>query len=178
MFKKYFEDIKSKFIKLIKVINSHKGISILIGSLLISIISQSIIFIAPWAFLLYLVILIKNTIDRYFDFKKQSSIDLSFFKINEEDILDEFVSKQLADVLLYHNLVDVKIAPESELEEKVRQLLIESVAKHISLDFIKKLELYYGKGNVIGILGEKCYIQLSLYIAGKSKDYFINDSEK
>ena len=168
IFTTFFLNLKIGTDSIIKNILDHKGIYILLASIIIFLISGDYIFPFVWATVLYILTLAY----KYLDNKKEKELLelIEFDQFKELDkVLDLYIEECYnRDVGFFHpNIVNDYISEKEQIT--LMQELKDSVASNMSKTFRKKLELYYGDDRLGSILSSKCFIYITLLAAGNNR---------
>lgn len=86
-----------------------------------------------------------------------------------EDILN-------SNILFFMNIPNDEYI-RNNTEQEILQSLIDNVTKFTSDIFKKKLGLYYGDQNVDILIGRRCLIIVSLYVANHNKNIYVSTSK-
>lgn len=180
-FNNLFLNIRIGTDSIIKNILDHKGIYILLASIIIFLISGDYIFPFVWATVLYILTLAY----KYLDHKKEKELLelIEFDQFKELDkILDLYIEECYnRDVGFFHpNIMNDYVSEKEQIA--LMQELKDSVASNMSRTFRKKLELYYGDDRLGSILSSKCFIYITLLAAGNNRVIYqqkpINTNDK
>lgn len=164
----------------IKWIDSHRGLSIFLGTALLCIITRDFDTYALWGSVLFLLTFISKIFNFYKEKETSDKTDLQFYVdhiVSKQDILDEYVDKCFDNVLiLTRGFLDNTYIRAVE-EKQIREDLLNELAKNLSPSIKDRLEYYYGKDRVAELLAEKAYIKVSLFVADKNKVIYKNNEE-
>ena len=167
-------NIKNNIINLYNLSMDNKGISILILSIILSLITQDKFTFFFWGTILYLLI---NHTKKVED-KKESDIlkEIDFKLLGSGDdslsaLLDQFIADCFnRDVIFFRGIKDKEYINDKDEKEMLNSLL-NSVAGGLSPILRDKLALYYGE-QLDRILARKCFITVSLFVANNNKNIY------
>lgn len=176
-FTNLFIKLKTLYLFILDNINNHKGIYILLASIVIYLISGDYVFPFIWATVLYLLTLAYD----YINYKKEKEmIELvEFDQFKELDkVLDKYIEECYNRDVGFFNPTAVSDYLSEKEQIRLMKELKDSVASNMSEVFKNKLELYYGKDRVPNILSTKCFIFITLMAAGNNKAIYSNPNIK
>lgn len=176
-FTNLFIKLKTLYLFILDNINNHKGIYILLVSIVIYLISGDYVFPFVWATVLYLLTLAYD----YLNYKKEKEmIELvEFDQFKELDkVLDKYIEECYNRDVGFFNPTAVSDYISENEQIRLMKELKDSVASNMSEVFKNKLELYYGKDRVANILSTKCFIFITLMAAGNNKAIYSNPNIK
>lgn len=167
--------IKSFISKYYKVgldwIFNHKGIS-LIALFILMIFLTKEYGIALFGIIIYLLILKKEKNDHEKEMDYLKLIDFKLLDDTENglsSILDKHISECFnRDVVFFRGIKDKEYINTKD-EKEMLDTLMNSAVSNISPLLRKKIDLYYGEGQSDIIIGRKCFIVVSLFVANNNK---------
>lgn len=172
-----------KYIKLfLEWIMFHKGLSIFLAVIILSVLTGNISIYALWGSVLYTFTLVVKIIHHKFDNDDMKQIDLEYFNKmsttdGEQNVIDNYIDDCFKRYLILFEGYRSGGYINTRQENAMLKGLIETVANNLSPLMIKKLELYYGEGRLGDILAEKCYIKVTLYVATQNKNAYSETPE-
>lgn len=167
--------IKSFISKYYKVgldwIFNYKGIS-LIALFILMIFLTKEYGIALFGIIIYLLILKKEKNDHEKEMDYLKLIDFKLLDDTENglsSILDKHISECFnRDVVFFRGIKDKEYINTKD-EKEMLDTLMNSAVSNISPLLRKKIDLYYGEGQSDIIIGRKCFIVVSLFVANNNK---------
>lgn len=173
--KSFFSNLIKRLVELyhrfISLINNNKGISILLAAVIIFGITGDYIFPFIWATVLYLLTILYKVTENKKEKEVLELLDLEGFK-ELNGILDSYVEECYnRDVGFFNPNIISDYISEKE-QKRLMQELKDSVASNMSVNFRKKLELYYGENRVDSILATKCFIFVTLLAANNNQSIY------
>lgn len=88
--------------------------------------------------------------------------------------LDDHIEEILnSNILFFMNIKEDEYI-RANMEQEILNSLIDNVMKFTSPIFKKKLSIYYGEQNIDILIGRRCLIIVSLYIANHNKNIYIS----
>lgn len=167
-------DTSNRFVSIFRSAMNNKGLSILILSILLSILTGDKFTYFFWGTILYLLIHHTNRIKEEKKSDKLKDIDFKLLGAGEESlsaILDQFIADCFnRDVIFFRGIKDKEYINDKDEKEMLNSLL-NSVASGLSPILRDKLELYYGD-QLDRILARKCFITVSLFVANNNKNIY------
>lgn len=152
-------------------ISNHKGIS-LIALFVLMIFLTNEYSIALFGIIIYLLILKKEKNDHEKEMEYLKLIDFKMLDDSENglsSILDKYISDCFnRDVVFFRGIKDKEYI-NSKDEKEMLDTLMNSAISNISPLLRKKIDLYYGEGQSDIIIGRKCFIVVSLFVANNNK---------
>lgn len=129
---------------------------------------------------LYLMILLRELLNHKIEKDKLDSLDIHYFETANRDLedpLDGYIDLCLNEYMLlyraYKNLTYIR----QQEEAQIRQEVLDIMASNMSTLMQTKLEMYYGKGRLPGIMARKCFIKVALYVANNNKLIYQEEGE-
>ena len=152
-------------------ISDHKGISLIIAFLLIILLTKEY-GIALFGIIIYLLILKKEKNDHEKEMDYLKLIDFKLLDDSEDSlssILDKYINDCFnRDVIFFRGIKDKEYINTKD-EKEMLDTLMNSAVANISPLLRKKIDLYYGEGQSDIIIGRKCFIAVSLFVANNNK---------
>lgn len=156
---------------LIDWISDHKGISLIVVFALIIFLSK-LDHIALFGIIIYLLILKKEKNDHEKEMDYLKLIDFKLLDDSEDSlssILDKYISDCFnRDVVFFRGIKDKEYINAKD-EKEMLDALMNSAVSNISPLLRKKIDLYYGEGQSDIIIGRKCFIVVSIFVANNNK---------
>ena len=167
-------NIKNKITDLYNSAINNKGLSILIITIILSILTGDKFTYFFWGTVLYLLIHYTKRIEDKKESDRLKDIDFKLLGSGEESlsaILDQFIADCFnRDVIFFRGVKDKEYINDKD-EKEMLNTLLNSVASQLSPILRDKLKLYYGEELDI-ILGRKCFITVSLFVANNNKNIY------
>lgn len=167
-------NIKNKITDLYNSAINNKGLSILIITIILSILTGDRFTYFFWGTILYLLIHHTKRIEDKKESDRLKDIDFKLLGSGEESlsaILDQFIADCFnRDVIFFRGVKDKEYINDKD-EKEMLNTLLNSVASQLSPILRDKLKLYYGEELDI-ILGRKCFITVSLFVANNNKNIY------
>lgn len=164
----------NRIVSIFKLSMDNKGLSILILSILLSILTRDNFTYFFWGTVLYLLIHHTNRIKEEKEYDKLQDIDFKLLGAGEESlsaILDQFIADCFnRDVIFFRGIKDKEYINDKD-EKEMLNTLLNSVASGLSPILRDKLALYYGN-QLDSILARKCFITVSLFVANNNKNIY------
>lgn len=88
--------------------------------------------------------------------------------------LDDHIEEILSSNILFFMNIKEDEYIRANMEQEILNSLIDNVMKFTSPIFKKKLSIYYGEQNIDILIGRRCLIIVSLYIANHNKNIYIS----
>lgn len=181
LMEKYVVVIKKQINVLHGLIKRNKGTSILLITILSCFFTNDTNTYALWGSVVFLLCLFERLIDHKIKKDNLDQIDLNFFSNNmaviDHDILDLYIN----DCFNRYMVIFRGYKQNEYIQEKDQSLmlkeLLDIIATNMSPLLRKKLELYYGNGNVDKIMAEKCFIKITLFVANNNKNVYSDGSD-
>ena len=102
------------------------------------------------------------------------TIDGNIIPKSISQALDDHIEDILnSNILFFMNIKDTEYI-RANTEQEILNSLIDNVMKFTSPIFKKKLSLYYGEENIDILIGRRCLIIVSLYIANHNKNIYVS----
>ena len=163
--------IRKYYNLLIDWISDHKGISLIVVFALIILLSK-LDHIALFGIIIYLLILKKEKNDHEKEMDYLKLIDFKLLDDSEDSlssILDKYISDCFnRDVVFFRGIKDKEYINAKD-EKEMLDALMNSAVSNISPLLRKKIDLYYGEGQSDIIIGRKCFIVVSIFVANNNK---------
>lgn len=88
--------------------------------------------------------------------------------------LDDHIEDILNSNILFFMKIPTNEYIRSDTEQEILNSLIENVMQFTSKSLKKKLSLYYGSENIDLLIGRRCLIIVSLYVANHNKNIYMS----
>lgn len=152
-------------------ISDHKGISLIAAFVLMIFLTKEY-GIALFGIIIYLLILKKEKNDHEREMDYLKLIDFKLLDDTENGlsfILDKYINDCFnRDVVFFRGIKDKEYINTKD-EKDMLDTLMNSAISNISPLLRKKIDLYYGEGQSDIIIGRKCFIVVSLFVANNNK---------
>ena len=152
-------------------ISDHKGISLIAAFVLMIFLTKEY-GIALFGIIIYLLILKKEKNDHEREMDYLKIIDFKLLDDTENglsSILDKYINDCFnRDVVFFRGIKDKEYINTKD-EKDMLDTLMNSAISNISPLLRKKIDLYYGEGQSDIIIGRKCFIVVSLFVANNNK---------
>ena len=167
-------------------IETSPGYSILLVASTFILLGFPVIGIAIAASLLYGMILLKDYLEHKKELDRIKTLDIELIgsskksqdwsKRSASDLLGEYVEECFnRDVLFFYPIQpDDYIDPETE--NKLLNELLDSAAANLSPSMTRKLGMYFGEDNVMMIIGRKCLVTVTLFVATRNSKIYTGPS--
>lgn len=152
-------------------ISNHKGISLIILFLIMIFITKEY-GISLFGIIIYLLILKKEKNDHEKEMDYLKLIDFKLLDDTENglsSILDKYITDCFNRDVVFFRGIKEKEYINAKDEKEMLDTLMNSAVSNISPLLRKKIDLYYGEGQSDIIIGRKCFIVVSLFVASKNK---------
>ena len=141
----------------------------------------SILFCDKFTFFIFgIIVYILYLKKEKFEFEKRKfeidSIDLRYMNVDNPEsiskILDNYIEECFnRDVLFTRGLKKDEYI-NATTEQEMLNALLDSVTNNISFQLRNKLDLYYGKDRTDIVIGRKCFVYISLFVANNNKSTY------
>lgn len=128
-------------------------------------------------FLLIILDIIRDYLDKKIQLEKFKYVDLDYFNFNGikgVDPLDAYVDICMSNRLVLMGYKEGSYITEVQEKEILKEVL-EEVASNMGQLMKSKFELIYGVGHVDEVLANKCFIRVSLFVANNNKPRYSNN---
>ena len=128
-------------------------------------------------FLLIILDIIRDYLDKKIQLEKFKYVDLDYFNFNGTkgvDPLDAYVDICMSNRLILMGYKEGSYITEVQEKEILKEVL-EEVASNMGQLMKYKFELIYGVGHVDEVLANKCFIRVSLFVANNNKPRYSNN---
>lgn len=171
-FSNYKSYLNKIILEKIDWIEYHKGLSLFFLCLFLSLITGEYTIFNFWGVIVYLLIIKKEKNNDEKELNYLNSIDFKLLDDAEDSlssILDRFITDCFnRDVIFFRGIKDKEYI-NSKDEKEILDNLMNSVISNISPLLRKKIDLYYGEGQSDIIIGRKCFVIVSLFVANNNK---------